>query len=247
VSGPADSTPRASTPPASTLAASAPAESTPEAEFLRGADDLLLDFDRATVVFNEMVRGFRALVDLGPTVTVFGSARLGEDDPYYQLARLTGRRLAEAGFTVMTGGGPGIMEAANRGAQEGGGLSVGCNIHLPHEQTPNPYLDRTLIFEYFHVRKVMLIKYSSGFMFMPGGLGTMDEVFETLTLMQTDKVSYFPCVAMGVEFWRPLIGFVEESMLASGTLSRGEIDMELTDDPDVAIDYIRDRLAAARR
>ena len=219
---------------------------TPETEFLRGADDLLLDFDRATVVFNEMVRGFRALFDLGPTVTVFGSARLGEDDPYYQLARRTGRRLAEAGFTVMTGGGPGIMEAANRGAREGGGLSVGCNIHLPHEQTPNPYLDRTLTFEYFHVRKVMLVKYSSGFIFMPGGLGTLDEVFETLTLMQTDKVLDFPCVAMGVDFWQPMIGFVEDSMLARGTLSGGEIDMELTDDPDTAIDYIRGRLAAGR-
>ena len=219
---------------------------TSEVEFLRGADDLLLDLDRATVVFNEMVRGFRALVDLGPTVTVFGSARLGEDDPNYQLARRTGRRLAEAGFTVMTGGGPGIMEAANRGAREGGGLSVGCNIHLPHEQEPNPYLDRSLTFEYFFVRKVMLVKYSSGFIFMPGGFGTMDEIFETLTLMQTEKVSNFPCVAMGVEFWRPLIGFVEDSMLAKGTVSRGEIDMELTDDPEVAIDYIRNRLSAAR-
>lgn len=223
-----------------------PPAPTPETEFLRGADDLLLDFDRATVVFNEMVRGFRALVDLGPTVTVFGSARLGEEDPYYQLARLTGRRLAEAGFTVMTGGGPGIMEAANRGAKEGGGLSVGCNIHLPHEQTPNPYLDRSLTFEYFHVRKVMLVKYSSGFIFMPGGLGTLDEVFETLTLMQTDKVLDFPCVAMGVDFWQPMIGFVEDSMLARGTVSRGEMDMELTDDPDTAIHYIRGRLAAGR-
>lgn len=219
-----------------------PGSDTRESELLRGADDLLLDFDRATVIFNELVRGFRVLFDLGPTVTVFGSARLDEDDPYYRLARLTGRKLAEAGFTVMTGGGPGIMEAANRGAKEGGGLSVGCNIELPHEQHPNPYLDRSLDFRYFFVRKMMLVKYSSGFIFMPGGFGTMDEVFETLTLMQTDKVTDFPCVAMGVDFWRPLMGFVEDSMLAKGTLSRGEIDVELTDDPDAAIEYIARRL-----
>lgn len=227
-----------------------PSDRTPgcqrEAQWLRGPDDLLTDFDRAVTVFNEFVHGYRALLDLGPTVTVFGSARLLEGSPYYELTRSVARRLAESGITVMTGGGPGIMEAANRGAKEGGGLSVGCNIELPHEQEPNPYLDRSLTFDYFFVRKVMLIKYSSGFLFMPGGLGTLDEVFETLTLMQTGKLRDFPCVAMGVDFWRPLIAFAERSMLATGTLSPGEIELELTDDPQVAVDYIQRQLAAAR-
>jgi uncharacterized protein (TIGR00730 family) len=226
-----------------------PSDRTPgsqrEAEWLRGPDDLLTDFGRAVTVFNEFVHGYRALLDLGPTVTVFGSARLKEGSRYYELTRSVARRLAESGFTVMTGGGPGIMEAANRGAKEGGGLSVGCNIELPHEQEPNPYLDRSLTFDYFFVRKVMLVKYSSGFLFMPGGLGTLDEVFETLTLMQTDKLKGFPCVAMGVDFWRPLIDFAERSMLATGTLSPGEIELELTDDPQAAVDYIQRRLAAA--
>lgn len=227
-----------------------PSDRTPgsqrEAEWLRGPDDLLTDFGRAVTVFNEFVHGYRALLDLGPTVTVFGSARLKEGSPYYELTRSVARRLAESGFTVMTGGGPGIMEAANRGAKEGGGLSVGCNIELPHEQAPNPYLDRSLTFDYFFVRKVMLVKYSSGFLFMPGGLGTLDEVFETLTLMQTDKLKGFPCVAMGVDFWRPLIDFAERSMLATGTLSPGEIELELTDDPQAAVDYIQRRLTVAR-
>lgn len=217
-----------------------------EAQWLRGPDDLLTDFDRAVNVFNEFVHGYRDLFDLGPTVTVFGSARLGEGNPYYELTRSVARRLAESGFTVMTGGGPGLMEAANRGAKEGGGLSVGCNIELPHEQEPNPYLDRCLTFDYFFVRKVMLVKYSSGFLFMPGGLGTLDEIFETLTLMQTEKLKGFPCVAMGVDFWRPLIEFAERSMIATGTLGQGEIDLKLTDDPESAIDYIQGRLSPTR-
>jgi uncharacterized protein (TIGR00730 family) len=227
-----------------------PVDQTPkaqrEADWLRGPDDLLTDFDRAVTVFNEFVHGYRDLFDLGPTVTVFGSARLSEGSRYYELTRAVARRLAESGFAVMTGGGPGIMEAANRGAREGGGLSVGCNIELPREQQPNPYLDRHLTFDYFFVRKVMLVKYSSGFLFMPGGLGTLDEVFETLTLMQTDKLKDFPCVAMGVDFWRPLIEFAEQSMLATGTLSRGEIELEVTDDPQTAVDYIQRRLVGAR-
>lgn len=222
-----------------------PGGSEREAELLRGADDLLRDFDRAVTVFNEFVHGYRALFDLGPTVTVFGSARIPEGNPYYEQARLLGRRLAESGFTVMTGGGPGLMEAANRGAKEGGGLSVGCNIVLAHEQQPNPYLDRILTFDYFFVRKVMLVKYSTGFVFMPGGFGTLDELFETLTLIQTEKVRDFPCVAMGVSFWGPLIDLAHETMVAAGTLSRGEVEVELTDDPEVAIAYLQDRVAVA--
>lgn len=226
-----------------------PSDRTPgcrrELEWLRGVGDLFTEFDRAVTVFNELVCGYRALSDLGPTITVFGSARLTEGTRYYDLTRSVARRLAEAGFTVMTGGGPGIMEAANRGAKEGGGFSVGCNIELSHEQEPNPFLDRSLSFDYLFVRKVMLVKYSSGFLFMPGGLGTLDEIFETLTLMQTDKLKDFPCVAMGVDFWRPLIEFAERSMLATGTLSPGEIELELTDDPQTAVDYIQRRLAGA--
>jgi len=217
-----------------------------EAQWLRRPDDLLTDFDRAVNVISEFVHGYRGLFDLGPTVTVFGSARLGEGNPYYELTRSVARRLAEFGFTVMTGGGPGLMEAANRGAEEGGSLSVGCNIELSHEQKPNPYLDRCLSFDYFFVRKVMLVKYSSGFLFMPSGLGTLDEVLETLTLMQTDKLKDFPCVTMGVDFWQPLIEFAERSMIANGTLTLGEIDLRLTDDPESAIDYVQGRLSAAR-
>ena len=139
-----------------------------EEEFLRGSDDLLVDFDRAVKIFNEYVSGCRGLYEIGPAVTVFGSARFKEDHRYYQMARELGRELAEKGFAVITGGGPGIMEAANRGAKEAGGISVGCNIELPMEQALNPYVDVSIDFDYFFVRKVMLVKYSSGFVFMPG-------------------------------------------------------------------------------
>lgn len=155
-----------------------------EREFLRRPSDLLVDFDRAVHMFNEFVSGCRSLFDLGPAVTVFGSARFDYGHRYYRLARDTGRALAEAGLTVITGGGPGIMEAANRGAKDASGVSVGCNIVLPKEQAPNQYLDRSIRFEYFLVRKVMLLKYSSGFICMPGGLGTLDEIFETGTLIR---------------------------------------------------------------
>ena len=182
-----------------------------EEAFLRDSDDLLVDFDRAVKIFNEYVSGCRGLYDIGPAVTVFGSARFKEDHRYYQMARELGRELAEKGFAVITGGGPGIMEAANRGAKEAGGVSVGCNIELPMEQALNPYVDVTLDFDYFFVRKVMLVKYSTGFVFMPGGIGTLDEMFETLTLMQTRKMSSFACMAMGESFWKPMIDFARES------------------------------------
>lgn len=198
-------------------------------ELLRGPDDLLADFDRAVTVFNEFVHGYRALYELGRTVTLFGSARFDEDHRYYRLAREIGQGLAEAGFTVMTGGGPGVMEAANRGAQEGGGQSVGCNIRLPCEQKPNPYLDRMLTFDYFFVRKVMLVKYSTGFVFMPGGFGTLDELFETLTLIQTGKLQAFPCVGVGKAFWQPLVDFVLERLFAEGTVRPDEVGIELFD------------------
>jgi uncharacterized protein (TIGR00730 family) len=209
-----------------------------EAAWLRGPDDLLVDFDRAFQVFQEFVRGCRGLYDVGRAVTVFGSARFGEDHRYYALARATGRRLAEAGYTVITGGGPGVMEAANRGAQEGEGLSVGCNIHLPTEQLPNPYLDRKLSFDYFFVRKVMLVKYSSAFVLMPGGLGTLDEIFEIATLIQTGKVRRFPLVAMGSEYWGPILSTLGDQALREGTIAEGEMAVFSTDSPEEAVAHI---------
>lgn len=209
-----------------------------EAQFLCGADDLLVDFDRAVKVFNEFVSGCRGLYEIGPAVTVFGSARFKEDHRYYQMARELGRKLAENGFAVITGGGSGIMEAANRGAKEAGGISVGCNIELQKEQIINPYVDITLNFDYFFVRKVMLVKYSSGFVFMPGGFGTLDEMFETLTLEQTGKIKSFPCVAMGETFWKPMVDFVLGSMYREGTVQAGEVEVEISNSAIDTVDYI---------
>jgi uncharacterized protein (TIGR00730 family) len=209
-----------------------------EFDLLRGPDDLLADFDRAVTVFNEFVHGYRALYGLGTTVTVFGSARFGETHPYYQLARALGNALARAGFTVMTGGGPGVMEAANRGAREAGGHSVGCNIRLPLEQQPNPYLDQILTFDYFFVRKVMLLKYSSGFVFLPGGFGTLDELFETLTLIQTGKLRAFPCIALGRAFWQPLLNSALERLYDAGTVAAGEVEVQVVDQADEAVQRI---------
>src|SRR5580765_7592539 len=157
-------------------------------ELLEGPRARVVEFKRVWRIAAEFIRGFRALHFVGPCVTVFGSARFKEGDPYYQLAREVGKGIASLGMTTMTGGGPGIMEAANRGAKEAGGTSIGCNIILPHEQKPNPYLDRFVEFRYFFVRKLMLIKYSYAFVVMPGGFGTLDELFESLTLVQTGKI-----------------------------------------------------------
>jgi uncharacterized protein (TIGR00730 family) len=186
----------------------------------------------------EFLRGFRRLHFVGPCVTVFGSARFKEDHQYYQLAREVGAALANIGFTVMTGGGPGIMEAANRGAKEAGGASVGCNIVLPFEQKPNPYLDTMLEFRYFFVRKVMLVKYSYAFVVLPGGVGTMDELFEALTLIQTRKILDFPIVLMGRAYYEPMMSFLER-MVEAKTI--GEADLKLlmvTDSVDEAIAHI---------
>jgi len=207
-------------------------------ELLRGADDLLVDFDRGFKIFQEFVGGCRALHDLGPAVTVFGSARFGEDHEYYGMARAMGRALAAAGYAVITGGGPGIMEAANRGAKEGGGVSVGCNIELPHEQKPNAYLDRKLEFSYFFVRKVMLVKYSSAFVCLPGGFGTMDEIFETATLIQTGKIATFPVVLMGTKFYEPLYDFLGGPVMKEGCIHPKEVPALTTDDPAEAVEYI---------
>jgi uncharacterized protein (TIGR00730 family) len=186
----------------------------------------------------EFVRGFRALHFVGPCVTVFGSARFPEDHPYYVLAREVGGGLARLGFTVMTGGGPGIMEAANRGAREAGGRSVGCNIVLPHEQKINAYLDRHVTFRYFFVRKVMLVKYSYAFVVMPGGMGTMDELFEAATLIQTKKIQSFPVVLFGKDYWRPLVEFLDE-MVRVGTIAREDMQLLLfTDSVEDAMAHI---------
>jgi hypothetical protein len=189
-----------------------------EIRFLRGPQRRRHELARAIRIFFEFMRGFRALHFVGPCVTVFGSARFAADHPYYLLAREVGRQLARAGFAVMTGGGPGLMEAANRGAKEAGGHSVGCNIELAHEQHPNPYLDRWITFRYFFVRKVMLAKYSYAFIALPGGFGTLDEMFEIATLVQTGKIEEFPLVVMGREYWQPLIDFVRNRLIAAGTI-----------------------------
>lgn len=209
------------------------------ARFLRGPQTRGLELMRAARIFWEILKGFRALHFVGPCVTVFGSARFTDDQPYYQLARQVGSSIAEAGFTVMTGGGPGIMEAANRGAKDAGGYSVGCNIELEHEQRPNPYLDRWITFQHFSVRKMMLVKYSYAFIALPGGFGTLDEIFELATLIQTHKVLDFPLVLMGKEYWQPLMTFLRERLLAAKTIEAIDVDrILLTDDPDEAVETI---------
>ena len=189
----------------------------------------------------DFFRGFRALHFVGPCVTVFGSARFKEDHPYYQLTRKLGAAIAKLGFTVMTGGGPGIMEAANRGAKDAGGRSVGCNIELPFEQKHNPYLDRWVTMRYFFVRKVLLLKYSYGFIIMPGGFGTMDEMFEALTLIQTGKVKNFPVIVMGTEYWGTMQPFLNR-MVKEGTISAADVDLLLfTDSVEEAIAHLQER------
>jgi len=210
-----------------------------ETRFLEGPRTRRHEFARAVRIFLECIRGFRALHFVGPCVTVFGSARFKEDHEYYIVARDMGARIARLGFTVMTGGGPGIMEAANRGAKDAGGASVGCNIVLPMEQEPNPYLDRFVEFRYFFIRKVMLVKYSYAFVVLPGGFGTLDELFESLTLIQTQKIQNFPIVLMGVEYWEPLVTFIRDRLITQGTISPEDMDLlKVTDSPEEAIAHI---------
>jgi uncharacterized protein (TIGR00730 family) len=186
----------------------------------------------------DFVRGFRVLHFVGPCVTVFGSARFREGHAYYALGREVGRRLSDLGFTVMTGGGPGLMEAANRGAREAGGRSVGCNIQLPAEQLPNPYLDRSVTCRHFFVRKVLLFKYSYAFVALPGGVGTIDELFEALTLIQTGKIDRFPVVLIGTEYWRPLTDLLAQ-MAAAGAMAAADRRLLFaTDSVDDAIAYL---------
>jgi uncharacterized protein (TIGR00730 family) len=210
-----------------------------EAKFLQGPQRRTFELGRAFKIFRELLYGFRKLHFVGPCVTVFGSARFAEDHPYYKLAREVGRLLAKRGFTVMTGGGPGIMEAANRGAKDvPGARSVGCNILLPHEQKPNPYVDQWVDFEHFFVRKLMLIKYSYAFIVLPGGFGTMDELFEVLTLIQTGKLQDFPVALMGTDFFAPGIEqlklFVERATIDPMDLSK----LTVSDDPVTVVNGI---------
>jgi uncharacterized protein (TIGR00730 family) len=210
-----------------------------EMRFLQGPQPRGFELVRACRIFWELLRGFRTLHFVGPCVTVFGSARFKEDHPYYVLTREVGARLARAGFTVLTGGGPGLMEAANRGAREAGGRSIGCNIELPVEQRPNPYLDRWITFRHFFVRKLMLVKYSYAFFAMPGGFGTLDELFELVTLIQTGKVRDFPVVIMGREYWSPLLTFFRDRLVAERTIDPSDADRILvTDSPEEAVQAI---------
>jgi len=211
-----------------------------EKNFLKGSRQHDEELASAGRIFLEFIQGFWSLHAIGQCVTVFGSARFPEGHRYYELARELGKRLAEEGFAVMTGGGPGIMEAANRGAKEGGGMSLGCNIQLPEEQKPNPYLDRFVEFDHFFVRKVMLVKYSKAFVVMPGGFGTLDEIFETATLMQTGKIDAFPIVAMGGEFWKSVGKFIQETLIKEETISPEDLDLiQRADTIDHAIEIIR--------
>jgi uncharacterized protein (TIGR00730 family) len=212
--------------------------------YLEGPKSRRFEFSFVVEVFWEFLKGIRALHFVGPCVTVFGSARFKEGSVYYEQARDLGKRIVQdLGLTVMTGGGPGIMEAANRGAFENGGRSVGCNIILPHEQSENPYMHKWVKMKYFFVRKVLLAKYSYAFIIMPGGVGTMDELFETLTLIQTGTIHNFPMVLIGKSYYEPLITLLKR-MVEEGTVSPQDLDLlKITDDLDEAIQHISQYLS----
>jgi uncharacterized protein (TIGR00730 family) len=202
----------------------------------------LTDEDRVDRIGGELRMGFDALSGVGAAASIFGSARTTPDDPDYELARETARIIGETGMGIITGGGPGIMEAANRGAQDAGALSVGLNIELPFEQGGNQYCDIALEFHYFFARKIMFVRYASGFVVFPGGFGTMDELWEALTLIQTGKIDDFPVVLVGTDYWRGLVDWVGERMLAEGNISPGDLELfTLTDDPA----EVRDLLTSA--
>ncbi|MEZ4737799.1 MAG: TIGR00730 family Rossman fold protein [Flavobacteriales bacterium] len=210
--------------------------------FLSGPRSRWGEFTSAISIAQEFIMGFRKLHFVGPCVTFFGSARFKEDHPYYEAGRELARRIGRVGFTIMTGGGPGIMEAANRGARDVGARSVGCNIVLPHEQYANPYLDVSLTFERFFVRKVLLLKYSICFVVMPGGAGTLDELFETVTLIQTGKVKNFPILLYGKEYWAPMLEQIDR-MVAEGTIGKEELKFVfVADSVEEATTLLQDRL-----
>jgi uncharacterized protein (TIGR00730 family) len=201
------------------------------------ADDFTrTDTWRVMRIMGEFIEGFDTLASLGKAVTVFGSARIGPKDRYYAACQRVSRLLGEAGFAIITGGGPGIMEAANKGAREGGARSIGCNIELPFEQAPNPYVDTLLQFRYFLVRKTMFIKYSAAFIIFPGGFGTLDELFEALTLIQTGKIYQFPVILFGLPYWAGLLRWLRSPVCREGKITPGDLDLLLlTEDPEQAV------------
>jgi uncharacterized protein (TIGR00730 family) len=203
------------------------------------SDWLHTDPWRVLRIQSEFVEGFGALAELGPAISVFGSARTGPEDPSYAMAETLGRLLVEAGFAVITGGGPGVMEAANKGACEAGGVSVGLGIELPFESGLNAYVDRGLNFRYFFARKTMFVKYAQGFVVLPGGFGTFDELFEALTLVQTQKVTSFPIVLVGTAYWSGLVDWIRSTVLADGKISEGDLGMfSVTDDVEEAVEVM---------
>ncbi len=209
-----------------------------EEHFLARRENFFTGLWSALRIFFEYMHGFYVFRNIHNCITIFGSARFTETHKYYQMAHTLGYLLAKNRYTVMTGGGPGIMEAANRGAKEGGGRSISCNINLALE-SPNLFVDKKITFHYFFVRKVMLTKYSSAFIVLPGGLGTLDELFEMSTLIQTHKVKNFPLILMGSDYWSPLINFMRDTLLKSGTIFPEDIERLLvTDSPDDALAYI---------
>jgi uncharacterized protein (TIGR00730 family) len=198
------------------------------------------DGHRLDRIREEVDRGFDALRDVEDGVSIFGSARIGEGHPWYDLCRETAACLAKHGFAVITGGGPGLMEAANRGAAEAGGLSIGLNIELPREQEPNRYANRTVEFHYFFARKLMFVRYARAFVILPGGFGTLDELFESLTLIQTDRIKHFPVILVGSEFWKPMLSWIDESLEDEGLISTEDKDLLLVaDSPDEVCDHVR--------
>jgi uncharacterized protein (TIGR00730 family) len=215
--------------------------------FLAGRRNRAADLESAVRFFLEFLHGFESFDFDQRCVTVFGSARFPAGHRYYKLARDIGYALAKAGFAVMTGGGGGVMEAANRGAREAGGLSLGCNIRLPREQQPNAYLDRFIPFEHFFVRKVMLVKYSCAFVVMPGGFGTLDEAFELATLEQNGKIERFPLIAVGRDFWGELVGAIDRTLVGAGTITRAELDfVRLADSAEEVVRIVRGTPAVGR-
>lgn len=214
-----------------------------EKKFLEGPQQRIRDFWHSLRILGEFIKGVRTLHHVGPCITVFGSARTEEGSLEYAEAREMGRSIASAGFATMTGGGPGIMEAANRGAKDEGGYSVGCNIKLPVEQHPNPYLDLWVEFNRFFVRKVMLIKYSYGFVVFPGVYGTLDEIFEVAVLMQTRKIENFPVVLVGTEYWQPLLNYIKNVLVPYRAIDPKDADLlYLTDSPAAAMEFIHEKI-----
>src|SRR5438105_8685072 len=213
---------------------------TEDTVFLQTPDTSFIHTDtwRSLRILSEFVEGFDALATAPPAVSVFGSARIREGDPVYAAAREVGRKLAEAGFSVITGGGPGVMTAANQGCREGGGLSIGCNIELPHEQKLNDFVDLGVDFRYFFVRKTMFVKYAEGFCVFPGGFGTLDELFEALTLIQTGKVQHFPVALYGSAYWAGLIAWLRDTALAEGKVSADDLELfHVFDTPDEMVAF----------